>query len=214
MFDLPPPTPIVEVVVASEGISDGVRETDGIQTKVEARLESGPLFGGVSYRNTEHLSDNPDVGEANAFVGAHGTVAGFGIEGRMTYKHRTADRVVGDRDTVEFEGRVNRQVGPFNATAGLEYNPDDLGLAGETFYAKGGVETTVTEGTSLSAGIGRGWGDNYPTYTSYNAGVTQSLGDAVAFDVRYYGTSDVKHVAASDFRNYGDRVVASLKFKF
>jgi uncharacterized protein (TIGR02001 family) len=213
MIDLPPPTPVVEVVVSSEGMNDGVRATDALQVQTDFRLDSKNVYIGATYKNVARIDKNPEDGEAHAYIGARQTVAGFGVDGRATFKTLTG-KGISDRSAVEFEGNASRDFGQVAATVGIEYSPNDFRSAGETFYARGDLSTPVTPTTTVSGGVGRGWGDNSATYTAYNVGVTQSLLKGVSADVRFFGTSDLKHVTAADLRNYDDRVVASVNFRF
>jgi uncharacterized protein (TIGR02001 family) len=206
MIDLPPPDPSLEIVVASQGVSKGLRQTEGVQVLARAELGIGPLFLGTFIKNvTSATADS----EAAVLVGLRGDVGGFALSGSAAYKWNMGDRGQADIDTVEFITTASRRIGAITPRLSLTYTPDDLGGTRESLYAELGAGYAIRSGTSASVAIGRRERDGGPDYTTFNAGVTQTLFRNVSADLRYYDT------AQGDFgETYRSRVVLSARARF
>ena len=78
MFDLPPPDPGIEVVIASRGISKGLAQTDGPQMLVRPEVAFGPVYiGGYAKNVTSATLD----GEAGPVAGFRTSAGGFDLAG-------------------------------------------------------------------------------------------------------------------------------------
>src|SRR5205085_9118292 len=73
MFELPPPSPAIEIQLASRGYSKGLAQTAGAQVLIRGELESGPLFAQAQWKN---IDTNNAGGEAIVLVGLHRRLGG------------------------------------------------------------------------------------------------------------------------------------------
>lgn len=199
------PTPTVEINVANQGMSKGLLNEEGVQVIGNVRFDlSHHLYARGQFKNVDNGSN-----EAQAAVGAHTSVAGFELTGEAAYK-RLMDAPVGyDNEALELTATVAHKVGPATLAISAVASPNDFGLVGRSLYVEANASLPVRKGTSLSGGVGHRSRDNATDYTSFNAGVTQTLSKNIAVDVRYYDTAENSYGRA--FRN---RVIAALKFKF
>lgn len=206
MIDLPPPVPHIEFILASNGISKGLQQTEGPQLVIRPELEWGPITLLGYWKNV----DSPTAdGEVGVSLAVEQSLGGFDLSGAAIFKRSTdAPRSV-DREALELAASVGRTIGPVRARASLIYSPDDLGSTRRSFYWEGGLTYTVVQGTQLSANLGRREREGAPDYTSFNFGITQRLWRGISADVRYFDT------AQSEFGEaYEGRFVASLRARF
>lgn len=208
MIDLPPPTPSVEIVVQTEGMSDGVRQTPGAQLQADFRLTSGPVFGGVSYKNIGDLIEGFETGETNAYVGVSTEVEGFSVSLSAAYKRLTTTTVL-DSEALEIAGEVSRDVGILTPRVFFEYSPDDLGDTGRVILGGAGLNARVGDSLLLGAEVLRSDNRNGTTYTAWNAGARYRVHRNVSLEVRYYDTD--RHDVDE---NYRSRVVGMVRLNF
>jgi hypothetical protein len=186
MVDLPPLTPGIEIVAASEGMSKGLRQTDGVQLLVRGELAAGPLFGGGSWKNVDSATAS---GEAAVFVGLRGEAGGFELSALAAYKWNTDSGRQADRDTLEFVVSASRRVGPVTPRLQLIWSPDDLGGTRASLFAEAGAAVSLRPGTTLSAYAGRRERSGGTDYTAFNLGISQTIGRHVTAELRYYDTA-------------------------
>ena len=174
MFDLPPPDPGIEFVLASRGYSKGLAQTGGAQFRVRGELGWGVLTTAAQVKNV----DSSGAGsEGQVQLGVHGELGGFELEAAIGYKRLTGLPSSADEDTFEFTGSASRAFGPLTPRLALTFSFDDLGGTRESLYAEAGASLHLSARTSLSVNLGRrerGGGDDY---TAFNAGLTHRLGE-------------------------------------
>ena len=127
MFDLPPPNPGFEIVLASRGMSKGIAQTEGPQFVPKAFVQLGSVQLGGQWKN---VTSTAAEGEAAAFATVAKRVAGFQVTVGAAYKFQTGVHGDPDSDSFEFAGTVNRRFGKLGARGSVIYSPDDLGIAG------------------------------------------------------------------------------------
>ena len=203
MIDLPP-KPAVELSVATEGISKGLRQTEGPQVVGALRLNAKPAYVGVSYKNVDSAVSD---GEAAAFVGADGKFGGFELKSRAALKI-SEDWPDTDPTAGEFTVEAIRKLGPVKANLLLVYSPDDLGSTEQTLFAEAGAAYEIFKGTEVVGALGRRERDGGPDYTAFNFGLSQAVTKQIAVDVRYYDTDEHEQG-----ENYEGRVVARVRVK-
>lgn len=207
MLDLPPPTPTIQVELATTGISKGLAQTRGPQVVVRPGLAFGDFSLEASAKNIEN---NGDGGVETYFSAGLSTKAGgFDLSGRGGVK--LVHGIAGQVDRRAFEMRLDavRKFGAVRATATVIYSPDDTGGTRSAAFFEGGVAWDVRKGTRIGARLGRRERSGAPDYTAYNVGVTQDIIPHLAADLRVYdtGSSDLGYA-------YKRRVVASLRARF
>lgn len=207
MFDLPPPDPMIQVEVASTGISKGLAQTRGPQIVVRPGVTFGKLSLEASAKNIE---SNEDHGVESYLSAGYATKAGgFDLSGRGGLKsvHGIAGQV--DRRAFEMRFEAARKFGAVRATASIIYSPDDTGSTRSAAFYEGGLAWDVRKGTRIGARLGRRERTAAPDYTAYNVGVTQDIIPQLAADLRVYDTDSGERGYA-----YKRRLVASLRAKF
>jgi hypothetical protein len=206
MFSLPSPDPGIEIIALSQGMSKGLRQTDGAQILVRPELAIGPLFLGGSYKNV--TSPTAD-GEAAVMAGLRRRAGGLELAFSVAYKWNTDAGAQVDRDAFEFTATASRRFGRVTPRLGLVYSPDDLGGTRRSLYAEGGVAFTPLPGLSLSANIAGRARDGGPDYTAFNAGASYAITRNFTAELRYYDTAQSRLGAI-----YAPRLVASLHAHF
>jgi hypothetical protein len=208
MFTLPSLDPGIEISAASQGVSKGLRQTDGPQLIVRPELAVGSLVLGAYYKNV--TSPTAD-GEAEASLGLRHRLGGFDLALTAAYKWNTgADvRAQPDRDAFEFTASATRRFGPLTPQVRLVYSPDDLGGTRASLYAEAGAALRLVGGTSFSAAVAHRNRDGAPDYTAFNAGLSYTLAGHFTFDLRYYDTAQGRLGAI-----YRARLVAAVRAHF
>ena len=201
MWDLPPPDPGFEIIVASRGISKGIAQTDGVQVIPKGFVQIGAIQIGGQWKNVS----SPVVdGEAAAFVNYTRKLGSYQLTFAAAYKFQTNVKGKTDDDSWEFTAGASRKFGKAALKVGAIYSPDDLGGARRSIYLEAGPSFDIDHTTRLSANIGRRSRVGGVDYTSFNGGITKTLFRKLTVDLRYYDT------AQSHFGEvYDGRVVLS-----
>ena len=206
MFDLPPPDPGIEFVVASRGMSKGIAQTEGPQALIRPYVQLGPVQVAAQWKN---LSSPVAGGEASAIVSVAPKLGQFQFGASAAYKMQTGVREPTDDKSWEFTGNVSRKFGTLSIRVNAVYSPDDLGGAKRSLFVEGGPTLEIDKTTRISGAIGRRDRVNGDDYTAFNAGVTHTPFKGVTLDARYYGTNQ------SDLGEFlEDRLVVSAKMSF
>jgi uncharacterized protein (TIGR02001 family) len=206
MLDLPPPDPSLEIVIASQGMSKGLRQTDGMQLVVRPEIAFGHAYAGLLAKNvTSPVTD----AEGHAFVGYRTRAGAFELNASIGYHRQLGVDGPADDDRFEFFVSAVRPVGPVTARLSATYSPDDFGATRQSLYLEGGASVDVLAGASLSANLGRRERGGAPDYTAFNAGASYTVRRIVTLDLRYYDTAQ-----SGLGEIYAPRVVAALRLRF
>jgi len=206
MFAIPSPDPGIEISVLSQGMSKGLRQSDGLQVIVRPEVAFGPLFVAAQYKNiTSPTAD----GEAGVLAGLRGRVGGFDLAFSATYNWNTNARRQADRDRLELGATASRRFGRLTPRISIVYSPDDLGATRASLYAEAGAALSLFTGANLSANVARRERDGGPDYTAFNAGLSYALTHSITADLRYYDTAQSRLGAI-----YRARLVASVRARF
>jgi hypothetical protein len=206
MFSPPSPDPGIEISAFSQGMSKGLRQTDGVQILIRPEVAIGPLFVATYYKN---VSSQTASGEAAALIGLRGRAAGFDLAVSAAYKRNTDSQTQADRDCIEFTASASRRFGRVTPRISLIYSPDDLGGTGASLYAEAGATFRLFAGASASANISRRERDNGDDYTAFNAGASYAITRNLTADLRYYDTARSRLGVI-----YEPRLVASARVNF
>ena len=206
MFDLPPPDPGIEFVVASRGMSKGIAQTEGPQALVRPFVQLGPVQIAAQWKN---LTSPVAGGEASAIVSVAPKIGTFQLGASAAYKLQTGVHGPTDNKSWEFTGNVSRKFGKLSIRVNAIYSPDDLGSAERSIFVEGGPTLELSKTTRISGAIGRRDRVNGDDYTAFNAGIAHTLFKGVTLDARYYGTNQ------SDLGEFlEDRLVVSARMSF
>lgn len=203
-FDLPPPDPGVEIVLATHGMSKGIAQTDGPQIIGRGFVRFGAVQAGVQWKNISSASSS---GEGSAFVSASRKLGSLQLTGGIAYKIQTGVRGRSDSGAWEFTGSASRKFGPVTARINAVFSPDDLGSARRSLFVEAGPAAQLGNGWTASAAVGHRSRVAGTDYTAFNAGIGKAVGP-VQIDLRYYDTD------RSDFENYRGRIVALARVSF
>ena len=206
MLDLPPPDPSLEIVIASQGMSKGLRQTDGVQLVGRGEIAVGHVYAGLLVKNV--TSPVTDV-EAQAYLGYRTHAAGFELGGSIGYHRQLGAGPAADGARFEFQASVARPLGPVTPRLSAIFSPDDFGATRRSLYVEGGVSVAIFPGASLSANLGRRERVGGPDYTSFNAGASYAVTSWLTADLRYYDTAQSGLGAI-----YEPRVVGSVRLRF
>jgi hypothetical protein len=206
MWDLPPPDPGIEIVVATRGMSKGVAQSEGPQLVARPFILLGPVQAGMQWKN---VSSAVAGGEAAAFANVAPKLGDFQLNLGIAYKFQTGVREPTDDKSWEFTGGVTRKFGKASLRISAVYSPDDLGSAERSIFVEGGPMVEIGKSTRISGAIGRRDRIKGDDYTAFNLGVTQTIFKGVSVDARYYGTnrSDISEL-------FEDRFVATARMAF
>ena len=206
MFDLPPPDPGIEFVVASRGMSKGIAQTEGPQALVRPYVQLGPVQLAAQWKNLSSLTAG---GEASAILSIAPKLGQFQLNASAAYKLNTGVRGPTDNKSWEFTGTVSRKFGKLSLRIHTIYSPDVLGSAERSLFVEGGPTLEIGKSTRISAAIGRRDRINGDDYTAFNAGIARTIFKGMTLDARYYGTN------RSDLGEFlEDRLVVSARMSF
>ena len=203
MWDLPPPDPGIEFVIASRGMSKGIAQTDGVQVVPKAFVQLGQVQTGGQWKN---VSSPVADGEAAAFVNYAPKLGPYQLSFGAAYKFQTNVQGKTDDDSFEFTASGTRKFGKVTWRLSAIYSPDDLGGARRSFYFEGGPSYAIDNTTRLSANLGHRSRVNGADYTAFNAGISKTFFDKLTADLRYYDSARGELGEA-----YGNRVVVSAR---
>jgi len=180
---LPPADPGFEILISSQGMSQGLAQTEGIQLFPRAFVRLGNAQAGVQWRNI----DSPTANGVAALFAKYGRAIGKGqVDLAVRYRIRTGQRGPGNHTAWEFSGSGRRSFGNVSVQASLEYSADEFGR-GKSLYAEV-VPALKLDRFRISAGLGRRYRERDSDYTSVNLGLSRSVGEHVTLDARYFAT--------------------------
>lgn len=206
MIDLPPPSPSIEINLATQGMSKGLRQTEGPQILVRGEVGLGALIVGASFKN---VTSSTSSGEAAVLTGLRGNVGSFDLSATVAYKWNTDREGQPDGDSIEFVATASRRIGAVTPRLSVTYSPDDLGGTRKSLYVEASASIPVLPRLTASAAVGRRERDGGLDYTSFNAGLNYKLLEWLSADLRYYDT------AQSNFgETFRPRVVGALRARF
>lgn len=186
MWDLPPPDPGIEIVVASRGMSKGIAQTDGPQFVGKAFVNFGSLQVGGQWKN---VTSPGAEGEGAVFANYSPKVGAYQLTLGAAYKFQTNVHGEQDDESFEFTSSASRKFGKVALKFGAVYSPDDLGAARRSLYLEGGPSLDLDATTRLSANVGRRSRVAGTDYTSFNAGISKTLFKKLTVDLRYFDTA-------------------------
>lgn len=205
MFSPPSPDPAIEISAFSQGMSKGLRQSEGVQIVVRPEVAAGPLVVLGYYKNVSGPAD----GEGGAGLGWRRRLAGFDLAAGALYKWNTGLPATADSGALELSAVASRRFGRITPRLSVTWSPDDLGGTRTSLYVEGGAAIGLFAGASLSANVSRRERDGGADYTAFNAGATYAITRNLAADLRYYDTAQSRLGAI-----YRPRVVASLRAHF
>ena len=206
MLDLPPPDPGIEINLASQGMSKGLRQTDGPQLLVRPEVRFGPFSLGAYAKN---VSSTTSDGEAGPVLGVRTGAGGFDLSASATWKFALDPEPGLDNQSLELNAVLSRRIGALTPRLSLTWSPDDLGSSGRSTYAEAGAAYAVAPGASLSAAVARRERRGGTDYTAFNAGASYTVAEHYTFDLRWY---DTDRSALGEI--YNGRFIASLRLRF
>jgi hypothetical protein len=206
MFSLPSPDPAIEISAFSQGMSKGLRQSEGVQVLVRPELAIGPLFVAGFFKNV--TSPTAD-GEAALMAGLRRHSGAFDLTASIAYTWNTNARAQADRDCIEFNLTASRRFGRVTPRVSLTYSPDDLGGTRASLFAEAGASFSLFAGASIGFNVARRTRDGAPDYVAFNAGASYAITRNFSADVRYYDTAQ-----SSLGTIYAPRLVASAKLHF
>jgi predicted porin len=196
----------IELILASQGISKGLRQTDGAQALGRAEIAAGPIFAAASFKNVTSATAD---GEANLQIGVRRSFGGFALSAAIAYKFNTGAGLQADRDAIEFTASATRRIGPLTPRVAVTYSGDELGTTTRSLFIEAGAGVQVGPGLTLSGNVARRERGGGPDYTAFNAGLTFAFHTLFSADLRYYDTN-----RSGLGEIYRPRVVASLRARF
>ena len=180
---LPPVDPGFEMLISSQGMSQGLALTDGIQFFPRLTVRVGRVQAGGQWRNVDSPAAN---GVAAVFARYERNLGQWQADATVRYRMRTGFTGIGKADSWEFSASARRSFGRASIAASADYSPEEFGR-GQSFYAE--ASPSVTFGAvRISGAIGRRYRETEPAYTSANVSVGKSIGKSLVVDVRLHAT--------------------------
>jgi hypothetical protein len=206
MLGLPPPDPGIEITLASQGMSKGLRQTDGPQVLVRPEVAFGPAYVAAFAKN---VSSPTSDGEAAVLVGLRTHAGGFDLSASAAFRQSIAPVGAVDDEALELVAAVSRRIGPLTPRASVTWSPDDLGGTRRSTYAEAGATLRLGPHTNAGVAYARRERDGAPDYGAFNAGVSHTLAGRFTLDLRWYDTdrSGLGEI-------YEGRLVGSLRARF
>ena len=205
MFDLPPLDPGIEFSVASQGMSKGILQSEGPQFIPRAYVQIGTVQVGGQWKN---VTSPVAEGEGALFATWQRKFGVVQLTAGATFKFQTDVAEPTDDQALELNASAGSKWGKFGLRASAVYSPDDFGAAGRSLYVESGPSYDLTKTVRISASVGRRSRRGSLDYTSFNAGISKTVGPIVV-DARYFDT------AQSELgKPYRGRIVVSGRLSF
>ena len=199
---LPPFDPAVEITVATTGMTQGTAQTDGGQIKPRAYLKIGQVQAGLLWRN---IDSQLARGVGVLFVRTSRKLGRLQLDGGIAYRVRTGVKVPHKSQAWELNAGLRRDVGKLSLSGIVEFSPREF-EKGYSLYLEGGPTLTLSRTLRLSTSVGRRERRGAPDYSAINAGLTKTLVEGLALDIRYYATTK-----AEVGERYRSRLVTSAR---
>lgn len=184
-FGLPPADPAVQLFVASQGMTQGVLQSEGPQVIPRAYLKLGEIQVGALWRNIDSPAAKGIAVMFGKYVSARGPTQ---FEGAVLYRMRTGARRPTARHAWEFDATARRTFGKLALRFNAEYAPRDFEL-GPSLFVETGSSYQIANGTQLYANVGRRVRSGAPGYAAVNVGVSRTIGKALVIEGRFYATN-------------------------
>ena len=197
---LPPADPGFEMLISSQGMSQGVTITDGIQFFPRLTLRVGGLQAGAQWRNVA----SPAASGVAAVSGRYERkVGGWQADATVRYRIRTGFTGIGNADSWDFSASARRSFGRGTIIIAGDYSPKEFGR-GQSLYAE--VAPSLAVGAvRISGAVGRRFREIDP-YASASLGISRTIDKSITLDARLYATD------RSDLgERYQPRVVISAR---
>ncbi|MFN4297581.1 MAG: TorF family putative porin [Brevundimonas sp.] len=197
-----------ELGIASEYVGKGLGKSDGDPS----------IFGGVQaaygsfyakvWASTADLPQG-STAEIVSSIGYKTRWAGNGLNFSVVNRDLPGTRSGIDSNFFEFQGDISRRMGPVNTRLRVNYTPDGFSATEEAWWIELNGSVNVAQGTTVSAAVANRMAENGADYNAWNIGVTRTLVENLALDVRWYDTD-------GHFRSpaYDGRLVAALTASF
>jgi uncharacterized protein (TIGR02001 family) len=189
----------------------GISQTEG-QASVfgGADVTQGPIYAGVWASNVSFPGDPDTAAEIDLYGGWRQTHGAWTLEaGAVGYLY-VGQPDGADYNFVEAKLAASRTQGPLTVGAAVFASPDFFGASeDEAVYVEASTAVRLTRRLAVSGALGRQAVSSNFDYTSWNAGMTFSVTDKIALDLRGYD---------NDQHGFGDiyepRLVVALKATF
>jgi hypothetical protein len=183
-FGLPPPVPVVELFVASHGMTQGLSQSNGPQVIPRAYLRFGDVQIGGFWRNI----DSPVASGIGVLFGKWSRKRGrTQVDVAALYRTRTGAQHTTVLHAWEVDATLRRSFGRFGVRLNAEYAPREFEL-GQSLFVEAGPTFQLAKDTSLFANLGRRQRSGAPEYTAFNVGLSHMVGQRLALDGRYFAT--------------------------
>jgi len=206
VFDLPPPDPGIEITLASQGMSKGLRQTDGPQIVARPEVAFGPFYVGAFAKNVSSATSDAEAGPV---IGMRTGAGGFDLLASATWRMSVAPVDAVDDEALELNAAVSRELGRLTPRFSVTWSPDDLGATGRSTFAEASASYDLGHGAKVGAAIARRERDGAPDYTAFNVGASYTIAERFTLDLRWYDTD-----SSGLGEIYRGRLVGALRARF
>jgi len=200
----------VNIGVVSSYTFRGVSQVKNYDPAVQggADLTYGVGYAGVWASNVNFF--NKDHAELDLYGGVRPRAGGFTLDLGGVYYAYPGQPSGADEAYFEFKAGASHPLGPATLGAVVYYSPNYFGPGSQNAaYFEANVVTPVSSNLTFSGAVGRQQIEGPGDYTTWNAGLTLSLGSHLSLDGRYVDTS-----AHSFGKPYHARAVVGVKATF
>jgi uncharacterized protein (TIGR02001 family) len=198
----------IELDLATDYVSKGRSRSQGdphIGLTVERAFGDFYVGGWAGSINATNGSDE----QTNLYVGVGHELAGWDLGAEIAHKRRW-NMTPGSEDwTYETTLIASRSTGPNRLRFRLQGTPNNYGPTKQSYFLETDFRRRLNESWTASTAVARREQTAAPDYTTWNAGATVALADAVDLDLRWYDTN--RHDLDDSFDG---RAVAKLTFGF
>jgi len=197
--------------VQSDYVVRGVSQSEG-QPSVfgGADVTLGRAYAGVWASNVSFPGDNDTTTEVDLYGGWRTTRGAWTFEGGAIAYLYGGQPQGADYNYIEAKLAASRTQGAWTVGGVVYASPDYFGAGeDEAVYVEASTAVKLTPKIAVSGALGRQTVSSDFDYTTWNAGLTFSVTDQIALDIRGWDTD--RH----DFGDpYAGRVVAAVKATF
>jgi hypothetical protein len=180
---LPPLDPAFEILISSQGMSQGLQQTQGLQLFPRASVAIGRAQFGAQWRNVDSSTAN---GVAALFAKYGKPIGKTQIEATVRYRIRTGHSGTAAPTAWEFAAAATHNFGKASVRAIAEYSPDEFGR-GPSLFVEAGPSFTMGR-TRLTAAVGHRMRRADPDYSTFNIGMSRTVATKLILDARLHAT--------------------------
>jgi uncharacterized protein (TIGR02001 family) len=197
-----------QVIVASEGVTKGISDSNGNSQIVgEVMAHRGRFYGELKIKNIKS-ADGADT-SIQSLYGFRPKLGPYALNLFITHRYFDGTRKGVDKEFVEYQADISRRFGKNTLRLTHMYTPDSSGRTKAATWSGLGLSRQLSKHVVVTGNYALRRTKPARNYKAYNLGLVWALGQDLSLDIRYFDTD--RHDYGKRFE---DRAVIGLTRSF